>query len=215
MLITKLSADIARLFTLMSGRKAGKLIRVWFHPSLHLMLVHRAGYSIFKLWPPFRWIMAVPYWPARSLVRLLYQAVIPARAEIGGGFVIMQPFGVVIHPMAKIGTNVTVHSQVVVDVARQGDTRCAEIGDEVTLQSGAKIIGPFRINHHATVCANTYVQQDVAAFAVVAGVPAHVVRMGGGGQQANRHRNPRRRRERNQDSNVRVYSDKREGVIHV
>jgi serine acetyltransferase len=228
MMIAKLYADIRRLLTLMSGRMPGKLVRLLFHPSLHIMVVHRVGHSIVCLWPPFNWLLALAYWPFRMAIRVLYHAAVPARAHIGGGCVVMQPYGIIIHPTARLGANVTLYSQVVVDVARQGDLKCADIGDEVTLQSGAKIIGPLRINHHATVCANSYIQQDVAAYAVVAGVPAHVVRMGGGGGQGhgqghgqgqgrsnNRHRPPRRRRERTEDSNVRVYSDKREGIIHV
>ena len=227
MMIIKLFFDIRRLLTLMSGRMPGKLVRLLFHPSLHIMVVHRVGHSIVCLWPPFSWLLALVYWPFRTAIRVLYHAAIPARAHIGGGCVIMQPYGIIIHPTARLGTNVTLYSQVVIDVARQGDLKCADIGDEVTLQSGAKIIGALRINHHATVCANSYIQQDVAAYAVVAGVPAHVVRIGGGGggqghgqgqgqgRSNNRNRPPRRRRERTEDSNVRVYSDKREGIIHV
>lgn len=51
-----------------------------------------------------------------------------------------------------------------------------EIGDGAWIAAGATVLGPCRIGQHAIVAAGAVVTADVPALAVVAGVPARVVR---------------------------------------
>jgi acetyltransferase-like isoleucine patch superfamily enzyme len=50
------------------------------------------------------------------------------------------------------------------------------VGSGVWIATDAIVLGPCVIGEHAVVCAGSVVTHDVPAFAVVAGVPARVVR---------------------------------------
>jgi serine O-acetyltransferase len=214
MMIQKMFADYARLFAITKGPKLVKAVTVLFMPSLHIMLVHRMGYAVTRLWLPLRWPLLVPYAFLRGLIHLAYNVSVPARATIGGGCVLLHPCGTVIHPGVRIGRNVTLGCQVVLGIADLKDDRVPEIGDEVVVFAGAKVLGPAHVFHHAVVGANAVVCSDVPAYGEVGGVPARVLRVNQPQQQQRRRHQRFPRRQRN-DSNVRVYNDKREGVIHV
>lgn len=51
------------------------------------------------------------------------------------------------------------------------------IGDNVTIFAGAKVIGNIRIGNNVTVGANSVVTSDVPDNAIVAGVPARILRI--------------------------------------
>jgi len=214
-MLQKLFADYTRLFAITKGPTAIKAFAVLFMPSLHIMLVHRIGYAITCLWLPLRWPLLVPYAFLQLLIHLVYNVAVSRQAAIGGGFVILHPLGTIIYPGVRIGRNVTVGCQVVLGIADLKDMRVPEIGDEVVLFDGAKVLGPARVNHHAVVGANAVVCTDVPAYGEVGGVPARVLRVNQPQQQQQRRRHQRFQRRPRNDSNVRVYNDKREGVIHV
>jgi acetyltransferase-like isoleucine patch superfamily enzyme len=55
------------------------------------------------------------------------------------------------------------------------DGRDVEIESGVWVASNATVVGPCRIGEHAVVAAGAVVIDDVPAYAIVAGIPAHVV----------------------------------------
>jgi serine O-acetyltransferase len=216
MWISDFSQDCRRLYSARQGNKLVKFIALLFVPSVHIMFTYRVGHSIVKLWPPFSWLLLIPYAIVSFIVRVLYQTRIPARATIGPGCVILHHGGIVIHPAAVLGRNVTIGNQVVVGVSKLGDPRCPTIADEVFLATGCKVLGPLTVNHHSMIGANAVVLKDVPAYATMGGVPAKVLKVDRPRRDRGRRgRRPRRRSRNDRDSNVRVYSDKREGVIHV
>lgn len=73
-----------------------------------------------------------------------------------------------IHPGAVIGPFVTVG-------LRAGDVVGPTIEPEVTIGTGAKLIGPLRVGRGAQIGANAVVVDDVPAGATVVGVPARPV----------------------------------------
>ena len=58
---------------------------------------------------------------------------------------------------------------------RAGDVRGPTIEADVSIGTGAKLIGPVRVGAGATIGANAVVVDDVPAGATVVGVPARAV----------------------------------------
>ena len=114
---------------------------------------------------------------AEAMNILAFSASIPARAEIGDGTVCEhRGIGVVIHPGAVIGRRCRILPHVVVG-GRGGDGRTGapQIGDDVLIGTGAKILGPVTIGDGARVGANAVVIEDVPAGATAVGIPASVL----------------------------------------
>jgi serine O-acetyltransferase len=87
--------------------------------------------------------------------------------------------GVEIHPAARIGC-VTLYQGVTLGgTGSQRGKRHPTLGDNVTVGSGAKLLGPIEVGHGAKVGANTVVVEDVPPNSTVVGNPGHTVRVDG------------------------------------
>ena len=101
-------------------------------------------------------------------------------ARIGAEFFIDHGSGVVIGETAEIGDRVTVYQGVTLGgTGFQRGKRHPTIQDNVTIGSGAKLLGPVTIGHGAKIGANTVVVTDVPEQATVVGNPGHIVRVEG------------------------------------
>ena len=86
----------------------------------------------------------------------------------GGVGVVVAP-GVTVGPRTFLCKNVTLGE-------RPDAPGVPRVGAHVLVGSGAMVLGPVTIGDHAEIGANAVVTEDVAAGAVVAGVPARVLR---------------------------------------
>jgi serine O-acetyltransferase len=101
-------------------------------------------------------------------------------ARIGAEFFIDHGSGVVIGETAEIGDRVTVFQGVTLGgTGFQRGKRHPTIQDNVTIGSGAKLLGPITVGHGAKIGANTVVVTDVPEQATVVGNPGHIVRVEG------------------------------------
>ena len=50
------------------------------------------------------------------------------------------------------------------------------IGDNVSIGSGAVVVGPIHIGDNVSIGANSYVDKDIPDNVVVAGIPAKILR---------------------------------------
>ena len=82
--------------------------------------------------------------------------------------------GIIIGHSAKIGKNVTISQQVSVLQGPRGTH--VEIGDNVILGAGCKVIGNVKIGENSIIGANAVVTHDIPANTIAAGVPARVIR---------------------------------------
>lgn len=99
---------------------------------------------------------------------------LPCEAVIGRNFVIDHFGGIVISGYARFGDNCRIRNGVVVGLARV-DERCApEIGNNVDIGAGAKILGRIVIGDNVSIGANAVVLKDVPANSIAVGVPAVV-----------------------------------------
>jgi serine O-acetyltransferase len=123
----------------------------------------------------------IPFIPVlmKLIIRLVYNSALDCRTVIGKGtFLAYGGIGVVIHKRAKIGDSVTISQQVTIG-GRSGKQGLPVIGNHVYLGAGAKILGEITIGDYAVVGANSVVLKDVPAYAIVAGIPAEIIRMKG------------------------------------
>ncbi len=105
---------------------------------------------------------------------------IPLNSNLGGGLSLPHPTGIIIHPSALIGVNCTILHQVTVG-RRAGLAGLPNIGNEVLLGAGCKILGPIRVGDGAKIGANAVVIHDVPERSTAVGVPAKIVRDGASG----------------------------------
>lgn len=120
-----------------------------------------------------RWHLAPLALIAHWMNKVLNGCVIGVRAQFGPGFVLIHPVGVVINSATRGGKNVWLESGVVI-----GDNRgrCPQLGDDIFIGSGAKVIGGVTLGSGSRVGANAVVLHDVAASVTVVGIPARPVR---------------------------------------
>ena len=102
------------------------------------------------------------------------------RREIGDGLFIDHGMGVVIGETAEIGENVTIYQGVTLGgTGFATGKRHPTVEDNVTIGSGAKLLGPITIGHGAKIGAGAVVIHDVPPNSTVVGNPGHPVRVEG------------------------------------
>jgi serine O-acetyltransferase len=101
-------------------------------------------------------------------------------AKIGSEFFIDHGSGVVIGETAEVGRCVTLYQGVTLGgTGLQPGKRHPTLGDNVTVGSGAKLLGPISVGDNAKIGANTVVVEDVPPGATVVGNPGHPVKVEG------------------------------------
>jgi serine O-acetyltransferase len=157
-----------------AAREVGSLEIVAAWPGVHALLAHRVAHALHEAGTPLlpRLIAA----GARSVTGI---EIHPA-AEIGDGFFIDHGMGVVIGETAEIGRDVTLYQGVTLGgTGFQTGKRHPTVQDNVTIGSGAKLLGPITIGHGSKIGANTVVIHDVPPNTTVVGNPGHPVRVEG------------------------------------
>jgi serine O-acetyltransferase len=154
------------------GVGPGEILASW--PGVHALLVHRVAHALEGA--------GVPLVP-RSMAyasRTLTGIEIHPRARIGDGFFIDHGMGVVIGETAQIGDDVTLYQGVTLGgTGFATGKRHPTVQDNVTIGSGAKLLGPITVGHGAKIGANSVVIHDVPPNATVVGNPGHPVRVEG------------------------------------
>jgi serine O-acetyltransferase len=102
-----------------------------------------------------------------------------AQVSIGDP-VIVHPGIYIVHGQVVVDGQVEIHSGVTIAPwvtigLRAGDYRGATIERDVSIGTGAKVIGPVRVGEGATIGANAVVVDDVPAGVTVVGAPARAV----------------------------------------
>jgi serine O-acetyltransferase len=142
--------------------------------GVQALLAHRAAHALLA--------HGVPLLPRTIayLTRAVTGVEIHPAAEIGKEFFIDHGSGVVIGETARIGNRVTLYQGVTLGgTGFQRGKRHPTLGDNVTVGSGAKLLGPIAVGDGAKIGANTVVVEDVPPGATVVGNPGHPVRVEG------------------------------------
>ncbi len=155
-----------------AGASAAEILATW--PGVQAVLAYRVANRLRS--------GGVPLLPL--LVSFLSRTVtgieIHPGAKIGDGFFIDHGSGVVIGETAEIGENVTIYQGVTLGgTGFQAGKRHPTVEDNVTIGSGAKLLGPITIGHGAKIGANSVVIEDVPPCSTVVGNPGHPVKVEG------------------------------------
>ncbi|HUF39153.1 MAG TPA: hypothetical protein VMN57_11560 [Anaerolineales bacterium] len=123
---------------------------------------------------------------AYYLLKLL-GAEVPLSVRIGEGCLLVHGgYGVVVHPKTRLGDRVKIYPGVTLgraDIhhpAEESAFEAIEVGDDVILSPGAKILGRsgvLRIGTGAVIGANAVVLEDVGEYEIWAGIPARFIRL--------------------------------------
>jgi serine O-acetyltransferase len=157
-----------------SARGVGpvQLLATW--PGIQALLAYRVAHALQEAGVPA--LPRVIAFAARAATGI---EIHPA-ACIGQGLFIDHGSGVVIGETASIGNDVTLYQGVTLGgTGFSTGKRHPTVEDNVTIGSGAKLLGPITIGHGAKIGANSVVVSDVPENATVVGVPGHPVRVDG------------------------------------
>jgi len=142
--------------------------------GVQALLAHRAAHALLGAGMPVL-PRAIAY-----LTRAVTGVEIHPAAVIGREFFIDHGAGVVIGETAVIGNRVTLYQGVTLGgTGFQRGKRHPTLRDNVTVGSGAKLLGPIDVGAGAKIGANTVVVEDVPPGATVVGNPGHPVRVEG------------------------------------
>jgi serine O-acetyltransferase len=142
--------------------------------GVQALLAHRVAHAMYDV--------GVPLAP-RTIAfasRAVTGVEIHPAARIGDEFFIDHGSGVVIGETTEIGDRVTLFQGVTLGgTGFARGKRHPTLEDDVTIGSGAKLLGPVKVGHGAKVGANTVVVEDVPPRSTVVGNPGHTVRVEG------------------------------------
>src|SRR3954453_4278162 len=154
------------------GGEPAEILATW--PGVPAPLAHRVAHAMHRAGLPI-----VPRTMA-TFVRAATGVEIHPAAHIGPGLFIDHGSGVVIGETAQIGEDVTLYQGVPLGgTGFATGKRHPTIEDNVTIGSGAKLLGPITIGHGAKIGANSVVIHDVPPNSTVVGNPGHPVRVDG------------------------------------
>ena len=149
-----------------------EILATW--PGVQALLAYRLAHRLYSAGVPLL-PLAISY-----VSRAVTAIEIHPGAKIGQGFFIDHGSGVVIGETAEVGENVTIYQGVTLGgTGFQAGKRHPTIEDNVTIGSGAKLLGPIHVGHGAKVGANSVVVEDVPACSTVVGNPGHPVKIEG------------------------------------
>ncbi|NMM35751.1 MAG: serine acetyltransferase [Phycicoccus sp.] len=151
--------------------------RAWLNqPALWAIAVYRFG----------RWTRIAPggvrglahglYFVLYSVVRLATGVDIPRSAQIGPGLMIHHFGGIIVSPLATIGSNCTMRHGVTIG-SKIDDGPVPVLGDGVVLGAYSQVLGDVRLGNRAVVGAMAVVLADVPEGGVAVGVAARVARV--------------------------------------
>ncbi|ABR31083.1 serine acetyltransferase [Thermosipho melanesiensis] len=144
--------------------------QIFFHTGFQLLILYRLSHLFYRY--ELRFLSFLIHY----ISKILYSADISPAAVIDPGVVIDHAIGVVIGSTTTVGSGTLIYHNVTLGARNiQKGKRHPDIGKNVLIGSGAKILGPVRIGDNARIGANSVVLDDVPNGATFVGIPARQV----------------------------------------
>ena len=136
------------------------------YPGFHAILFHRIAHFLY---------LKKYYFLARlisQISRFFTGIEIHPGAKIGRRLLIDHGMGVVIGETASIGNDCIIyHNSTLGGTGKNKVKRHPDIGNNVMVGSGAKILGPIKIGNNVKIGANSVILKDVPDNVTIVGVP--------------------------------------------
>lgn len=147
----------------------------WGAQGFWVMVVYRFGRWRYTVKPLLlRKIFSLIYKFFYKFIQIITGIEFPCEVEIGQHFIIDHFGGIVISGYAKFGDNCRIRNGVVVGLKNVNEPKAPEIGDDVDIGAGAKILGSIKIGNRVVIGANAVVIHDVPDDSIAVGVPATI-----------------------------------------
>ncbi len=140
------------------------------YPGLHVLWTHRINHWFWQsgMRLPARFLSQVARWFTGIEIH--------PGAKIGHRLFIDHGLGVVIGETSIVGDDVTIYQGVTLGgTGKEKGKRHPTVGNDVTLGSGAKLLGNITIGDNCRVGAGSVVLRNVPPNSTVVGVPGHIV----------------------------------------
>ena len=146
---------------------------IFLYSGFHALVYHRVSHFLYK-----HKLFFLARWNSQ-IARHKTGIEIHPGATIGEGLFIDHGMGIVIGETAVIGNNCTIYHGVTLGGRghQKGTKRHPEIGDNVLIGAGAKILGPVTIGSGSSIGANAVILHDVPCNSTVVGVPGKIVKV--------------------------------------
>lgn len=144
------------------------------YQGVHALIFHRFAHWFYKhnMFFIARWISQVS--------RFFTLIEIHPGAEMGRGILIDHGCGVVIGETTVVGDNCTIYQGVTLGgVGLNKGKRHPTLGNNVTVGSGAKILGAFEVGDNCMIAANAVLLKPLENDTTAAGIPARPVKVAG------------------------------------
>lgn len=144
---------------------------LFLYPGVKAIINYRIAH---KLWNKGHYFLAD--WISKHTRKKTGIEIHPA-AQIGNGVFIDHGMGVVIGETAIVGDYCTIYQGVTLGgTGKDKGKRHPTIGNNVTIGSGAKILGPFTVGDNSKIAANAVVLNEIPPNSTCVGVPGHIVK---------------------------------------
>lgn len=147
----------------------------WGAQGFWALLVYRFGRWRYGVRPALlRKVFSLIYKLLYKLVQIVTGIELPCEVRIGRHFVIDHFGGIVVSGYASFGDHCRIRNGVVVGLRRVDEPCAPQVGSNVDIGAGAKLLGSIRIGNNVAIGANAVVLCDVPDDHVAYGVPATV-----------------------------------------
>jgi serine O-acetyltransferase len=142
-----------------------------FSHSFHLVVFYRIGKQLSKI-PLIGILLRYIF---EYIIRIIFASDISLKSTIGCGLKFEHGHDIVIGANVIIGSNIKVFNGVTIggkDPFLPSTNNQPNIGNNVILSTGSKVLGPITIGDHVIVGANSVVLQNIPSHSIAVGVPA-------------------------------------------
>ena len=140
------------------------------YPGFHILVFHKLSHFLYK--HKF-------YFLARlnsQIGRFFTGIEIHPGAKIGKRLFIDHGMGIVIGETATIGDDCTIyHNSTLGGTGKDKNKRHPDLGNNVMVGSGAKVLGPIKIGDNVKIGANCVVLHDIPSNKTIVGIPERIV----------------------------------------